>query len=655
MFNDYGYSEEGRLGSPYDVRLLKRLLPFVKPYGGRMSAAVLLSILITFAEIAVPYITKMAIDRYIVPKADSRENTAYLNVPATSEKGMAIVSKYPDRFQRHGDHAQIALEDLSDFSADEIRVLRRDHLTGILKLTLLFLVIILLDFGFNFSQVLVLESTGQRIMHDLRLRLYTHVQSLDLAYFNRTPVARLVTRTTNDIQNMHELFTAIIVVVFKDLFLVTGIIAMMLALNWRLALICLSVMPLAVWASHYFSGLTRDVFRVIRVKTAEINARFAETIGGMKIIQLFHQEAANYEKFKRLNHEFYEAGMRQIHIFASFMPLIEVFSAVSLALVIIFGGNGVLEGTLSLGVLVAFISYMRMFFRPIRELAEKYNILQNAMSSAERIFQILDTREHLPTAEIPLERERFRSLSFDNVSFEYVTGEPVLKGVSFSLAAGETLAVVGPTGAGKTSVINLIMRFYDPQGGGVFFNGKNLKEWDIGSLRTRMALVTQDPFLFSDTIRANITLGNHRLGDDALAPILDAANCRWVTDRLPDGLDTRLVEGGAFLSSGERQLISIARAMAVDPDLILLDEATSYIDSETEARIQEALVRLLKHRTAIIVAHRLSTTRNADRIAVIRGGRIAEIGSHAELMSRPDGFYFKLHQYQRGQSGRSIE
>jgi ATP-binding cassette subfamily B protein len=451
---------------------------------------------------------------------------------------------------------------------------------------------------------------------------------------------------------MHELFPSVISMVFKDLFLLLGIAVVMLALNWKLALISFVVLPFVVYASINFSRRARDIFRELRIKVAEINTRFSETIGGIRVIQLFGQEINNYRKFSELNHENYLAGMRQIHVLAVFMPLIEILGVVAVALVIFYGGAGVLGGTLSLGVLVAFISYIRMFFRPIRDLAEKYNILQNAMASAERIFLILDSRDNLPkpaprSVHGPSDLQDIEIIQFENVSFSYIAGETVLKDITFTINAGETFAVVGPTGAGKTSLINLLPRFYDPSSGRVLINKQDVSSLDPSSFRSKIALVMQDPFLFSGTIRENIFQGNHVTDSNQQKMIIAAANCKPLIDRLPQGLDTVLTEGGSSISSGERQLISIARALARDPQLILFDEATSYIDSPTELRIQQALEKLMKNRTALVVAHRLSTVRNADRIIVLNRGRIVEIGTHAELMSQK-GFYFKLHQLQNG-------
>jgi ATP-binding cassette subfamily B protein len=413
---------------------------------------------------------------------------------------------------------------------------------------------------------------------------------------------------------------------------------------------------LVLYASFKFSSLARDAFRVLRIKIAEINTHFSETIGGIEVIQVFRQEKNNYRHFKNLNHENYLAGMRQIRIFAVFMPVIEVLGSVSIAVVIFYGGRGVLAETVSLGALVAFIFYMRMFFRPIRDIAEKYNVMQNAMASAERLFLILDNTDKLqpPVSGGKPELEsgvpdmgKITELVMEDVSFQYVEGETVLKGISFRVRAGESIALVGPTGSGKTSLVNLIPRFYDPSMGRVLVNGHDIRNIDISVLRSKMALVMQEPFLFSETIRNNIVQGNLNLSEEAIAHIVKASNCEPLLNRLPDGLDTVLSERGASISSGERQLLSIARAFARDPDLILLDEATSYIDSDTEQKIQAALYNLMKNRTSIIIAHRLSTARIADNIIVINRGQIIEDGSHDELMQRK-GFYFRLNQLQNG-------
>jgi ATP-binding cassette subfamily B protein len=488
-------------------------------------------------------------------------------------------------------------------------------------------------------------------MLDLRMHLFDHIQHLSISYFTKNPVARLVTRVTNDIQNLHELFTSVVVFIFQDIFMLVGIAVVLLSIHWRLALITFASLPLVCWIAARFAGLARHIFRELRLRIAEINTRFSETIEGMRVVQLFQQEAPNFRSFKELNHDTYLIEMAQIRLMAVFMPLIELLGVASIAAAVIFGGTGVLSQSMSLGALVAFLSYIRMFFQPIRDIAEKYNILQNAMASMERIHLILDSRDQLPqpvsdgtvtAAREPIGAKGLKRIRFERVSFEYVAGEPVLKDLSLDLSAGEALGIVGPTGAGKTSIINLMIRFYDPTVGRISVNDADLRRIPAGDFLRRIALVPQDPFLFAGTIRDNILQGLPGLTEERMAAILDAARCTGLVQRLPEGLDTLLSSGGGAISSGERQLISIARAFARDPELIILDEATSHIDSQTEHRIQEALANLMKNRTAIVVAHRLATVRSLDRILVLNHGQIIETGSHDALMAQR-GFYYRLH------------
>jgi ATP-binding cassette subfamily B protein len=656
---DFGYAEETQLGKTYDLKLITRLIPFIRPYIWWMAGSIVLVILLAGLDLSLPYVTKLAIDRNIVPRisgnsagsASAGQQTGHwLRFDLTEADVQAVVQRFPQIFRVEANQAMITHEDLKGLPPSDRLLLRKKDLSGLAWITLAFMLLVLISFGLNFVQTVIMEYAGQVVMHDLRCKLFDHIQSLSLDFFNHNPIARLVTRVTNDIGNMHELFTSVISLIFKDLFLMLGIAGVLLALNLHLALICFSVLPFVIFFALFFSRQIRDVYRKLRVKVAEINTRFSETIAGMRVIQAFGQELRNRSFFESLNHENYLLGMRQIHVFALFMPVIEVLGTLTVAFLIYFGGGHVIARNISLGELVAFLSYMKMFFGPIRDLAEKYNILQDALASAERIFLLLDNRQKVPEPEKAKASDlrwpgSMQSLVFENVTFGYLADEIILKDVSFTLTAGKTLAVVGPTGSGKTSLINLLVRFYDPGSGRILLDGQDIRSISTANLRSGLALVSQDPFLFSGSIRDNIFLDRQDVDSDRIGRVLAASNCYPLIERLPQGIDTIMTEGGATLSSGERQLISIARAFARDPQLIILDEATSYIDSETESQLQEALANLMTGRTAIIIAHRLSTARTADCILVLNRGRIVESGSHVELMQRM-GFYFHLNRIQ---------
>lgn len=645
-----------------DRKLIKRLLPFIHPYRWQLLLAMLLVILVTFLELALPYITKTAIDRHIVPvRQDAQATQRYLEVDPQQPHVTSLIEQYPHLFLWDAATVQIAYADLTHLTPAQRLHLRQPDMDGLTRLAGLFLVLILMGFGANLMQQRLMEAAGQRGMHRLRQEVFAHLLKLPVTFFNHNPVGRLVTRVTNDVQNLHELFTSIIVFIFKDILMLVGISVVLLSLNLRLALLTFLVIPVVVLASSYFARRSRHIFSTLRRKISEINTRFSETISGMRVLQLFGQESANYSHFKVLNHEHYQAGMRQVHIFALFMPIIEILGSVAVAIIIYQGGAGVMAGELSLGEMVIFLAYMKMFFRPVRDITEKHNILQNALASSERIFNLLDTppapESAAPSATVPGRSAKaalaegptgaaqppVRQICFDNVTFGYNPSEPVLHNISFTLPAGRTLALVGATGSGKTTLIQLLLRFYAPDQGRIRINDVDLQDIARAHLHQTMALVSQDPVLFSESIAANILGGNPSLSESRLQEILELSQCHHFLARLPEGLETRLGEGGTLISSGERQLIAIARAFARNSQVIILDEATSYIDSHSEQLIGQALANLMQGRTTIIVAHRLATIRHAQSILVFRQGRIVESGSHSHLMAQ-QGYYFHLNQ-----------
>lgn len=652
MRHDMGNFEEERLGKSYDLALIRQILPYIKPYAMVFLAVIVMLALLTLLELAIPYITKEAIDRYIVPVTalgQGRGDKALIPLDAGHPDQRRIIDSHPELFVENDNGTFIALTGLSRLSDDEKATLRQKDLAGVTLACLFLLGIVILHFILAFFQKLVMEYAGQMIMHDLRMSVFNHIQSLSLSFFNKNPVGRLVTRSTNDIQNMQEMFSSILIFVFKDLFLIIGIAGVMFYIAPRLALVSFTVLPFVILAAFLFSRYARNVFRELRILVAQINTRISETIQGMRVVQMFRYETENHRRFAELNHGNYLTGIKQLQIFAIFMPVVELLGSTALALIIFHGGKGVMAQTISLGTLVAFITYMKMFFRPIRDLAEKYNILQNALSSAERIFQVLNNTNrdagygmHDGASANAVSLSEIRHIEFDRVNFGYNARNRVLYDVSFHLEKGQTLAVVGPTGAGKTTLINLLVRFYNPLSGHIRFNFIDSASYAIHDLRSRIALVNQDPFLFSGSIKDNILGENRNVRREKFQAILEAAHCTSFINRLPQGADTSLFEGGATLSSGERQLISIARAIARDPDLIILDEATSYIDTESEIKIQAALSNLMQQRTSVIIAHRISTARHADHILVLNKGHVVESGTHDDLI-KIKGLYYKLN------------
>jgi ABC-type multidrug transport system fused ATPase/permease subunit len=699
MYGEYGYMEEGQLGKPYNLRLLKRLVPYAIPYKKVISLSLLLSILMTLMELSLPYLSKVAIDRYILSswyqvnlsKMKGSETHEFIkdydHLLERSEDGSrgiisnvdikkidpSVFHEYRNKgiisqkryykirpeagdsstFIKSGKYAinmvdgsvVIPIEELNNLKPAEIVKVRERDLRGVAMVGMVLIVLLCVSFGVGYTEYYLLELTGQNIMQDIRLQLFRRMQSQAVSFFDKNPVGRLVTRVTNDIENLNEMFKSVFITVFKDIFILIGILGVLIYLNWRLALVSFVILPFIFGLTLLFSSLAREAFRELREKVAKMNAFMQERFSGMRIIQLFAREEFQMKSFAKINHENYLAGMRQIRIFAIFMPIMEVFSSFAVALIIWHGGGKVIGEQLTLGSLVAFISYIQMFFKPIRDISEKYNIMQSAMASTERIIEFMDHEEEIPDPDHPVRPARVEGhLDFKGVSFAYQENHPVLRDVSFQVKPGEMVAIVGATGAGKTTAVNLIERFYDTDSGSVLLDGYDIRKWAKSELRSQIGLVMQDVFIFGGTLKENISLGRDEISAEAIDQAVRQANANWFIQRLPDGLYQETGEGGSTLSAGERQLLSFARALAYDPKVLILDEATSSVDPETERLIQEAISRITKKRTTLVVAHRLSTIRQADRILVMHHGQIREQGTHEELMAL-GGIYYKLNMF----------
>jgi len=526
-----------------------------------------------------------------------------------------------------------------------IEALRQPDLTAVARIAWIYLGLVLLTFALSYAQVYILHYTGQRIVYNIRQQIYSHLQRMPIRFFDRNPVGRLVTRATNDTEALNEMFTNVVVNLFKDVLLLTGILVVMLRVHWQLALVSLCVTPLLLVVSILFRRYAREAYREVRAKLARINATLAENIAGMRITQIFHQEERQYKRFEAINTEHYKAMMKELRVFALFRPAVEFFSSLALSLIIWYGGGRVVQGSLEFGVLYLFVQYMQMFFQPITDLTEQYNIMQAAMASAERIFLILDTppEEDEPDAK-PVPNVR-GEIEFDHVWFAYNDEDWVLKDVTFHVKPGETVALVGATGAGKTSITNLINRFYDIQKGVIRIDGQDIRTLKRRDLRRHIGIVLQDVFLFTGDIEGNITLGNNQISPAKVREAARLVNAEKFIERLPGGYKAPVMERGASFSAGQRQLLAFARALAYDPAILILDEATSNIDTETEQLIQEALKKLIEGRTTIIIAHRLSTIQHADKIIVLHKGEIREMGTHQELLKKR-GLYYRLYQLQ---------
>lgn len=576
------------LGKAYDSKLMKRLLGYVKPYKKYVVAAIFMNVVVAALGPLRPYLTKIAIDDYIV-------NDNY--------EGLLTIS-------------------------------------AILFGTLIFQAII------QYFLTYYTQLMGQNIIYDIRVKLFAHVQKLSLKYFDKTPIGRIVTRVTNDVESLNELFSSGIVMIFSDVFIIIWILIFMFTMEWELTLVSLSVLPFLIYATFLFRRKVRESYRDVRFQLARLNSYTQEHITGMGIIQLFSKEKKERENFSEINEAHKVANINSIFYYAVFFPIVEILSSGAVALIIWYGGGNVIQGTMTIGVLFAFIQYTEMFFRPIRDLSEKYNIMQTAMASSERIFKLLDNTTIIENPHNPKELKHFRgNVDFKNVWFAYNNDEFVLKDISFSVSEGETVAIVGATGAGKSSIINLLNRFYDINKGSILVDGIDLREITKADLRNRISIVLQDIFLFSGTIASNISLGNSAITKEQIVEAAKTVGADSFISKLPNQYDAEVKEKGATLSVGQKQLISFARALVFNPQILILDEATSSVDTETEILIQQAIEKLLKNRTSIVIAHRLSTIQNSDKIIVLHKGEIKEVGTHQQLLSKK-GIYYKLYQLQ---------
>ncbi|MGH9496648.1 MAG: ABC transporter ATP-binding protein [Candidatus Sulfotelmatobacter sp.] len=664
--------EEEVLGKAYDSRLMRRLLTYLRPYRWEVKLALVSIVLKSFADVLGPYLVKVAIDRYLAPVNTASGLWSWLS---------------PSPFK------------------------------GVSQIAAIYFGLLVLSFGLEFLQTYYMQWTGQKVMFDLRSQIFRHLQRMHVAFYDKNPVGRLVTRVTTDVDALNEMFTSGVVSIFEDFFVLTGILGVMLCMNWKLALITFAVLPLIVIATKIFRDKVRDSYRRIRTAIARINAYLQEHVSGMVVLQLFNRERKAYTRFSEINRSHMDAYKDAILAYALYYPAVDFFSAIAIACVLWYGGLDILashtvtslalefnrhslisfhvvETAATLGIVIAFTQYAMRFFRPIMDFSEKYNILQSAMAASERIFKLLDTQADIVSPAVTRKPQGPGRIEFDHVWFAYrevdhvgtaasavpakrseaaVSGNGdshpsktakggalstssilaenaaapdwVLRDVSFAIEPGETVAVVGHTGAGKTTMISLLLRFYDVQKGAIRIDGVDLKDMDLVDLRSRFGVVLQDPFLFTGTIGGNIRLGTERIQQEHIQQAAEDVNLSDFIATLPKGFDEEVRERGSTLSTGQKQLISFARALAHEPKILILDEATSSVDTETEFKVRAALARMVEGRTSLIIAHRLSTIQRADKIIVMHKGQLREMGTHQELLAQR-GIYYKLYQLQ---------
>jgi ATP-binding cassette, subfamily B, multidrug efflux pump len=643
--------EEEVLGKAYDARLMRRLLTYLRPYTWQVTVALIAIILKAILDVLGPFLTKTAIDKYLA------------HAPGSHSILDSWLSSQP--------------------------------MKGIAQIALLYVGTLVLTFFCEFLQTYYMQWTGQMVMFDLRSQIFRHLQRMHIGFYDKNPVGRLVTRVTTDVDALNDMFTAGVVSIFEDIFVLAGILAIMLCMDWKLALITFAVLPLIFWATMVFRVKVRDSYRRIRVAIARINSYLQEAVSGMLVLQLFNREKRALRQFSKINASHMEAFKDAIMAYAVYYPVVEILSAIAVAAIIWFGGGHVIQNihthtvtiqrtahfvtlrvvptVTTIGILVAFMQYAQRFFRPIQDLSDKYNILQSAMASSERIFKLIDTPVDIESPAVTKKPEGPGRIEFDHLWFSYavrgtaadslakldapsrpapadsssdgVELDWVLRDVSFTIEPGETIAVVGHTGAGKTTLISLLLRFYDVQKGAIRIDGVDVKEMDLNDLRRRFGVVLQDPFLFSGTVAGNIRLGSDWIADKDVERAAEEVNLADFIRTLPGGFGEEVRERGSTLSTGQKQLISFARALAHNPQILILDEATSSVDTETEFRVREALSRMVQGRTSLIIAHRLSTVQRADKIIVMHKGRVREMGTHQQLLAQR-GIYYKLYQLQ---------
>jgi ATP-binding cassette subfamily B multidrug efflux pump len=583
-----GYHEEEALGKAYDARLMKRLLRYARPYRAGLITAVVLLLFGSGLQLLLPVVVQKAIDNYLMTK----------------------------------------------------------DVGGLAKISLVYGGILLAAFIMSYLQLYITMFIGQKVQYDIRMQIFSHLQRLHLQFFDKNPVGRLVTRVTNDVNVLNDMFSSGLVAAFGDIITLVGIVIAMMYYNWVLALLTFAVLPLLIVATAVFRKKAREIYREVRVQLARLNAFVQEHVSGMAVIQLFNREKPVFDRFSDINARLREKHLRSIYYYATFFPVVEIISSLSLAILVYAGGFQIASSALTFGELVAFIQLVQRFYHPIRDLAEKYNILQSSMASSERIFKLLDTEpEIIDTVQQPLKKKFAGRIEFEGVYFAYNKDEYVLRDVTFDVAPGAKVAIVGATGAGKTSLISLLFRFYENQKGSIRLDGTDIRDMPVAQLRGQMGLVLQDVFVFSGDYAGNIRLGNQDISEEALKEALRKVNLYDFVMEHEGGLSAEVKERGATLSTGQKQLLSFARALAFDPNILVLDEATSSVDTATERMIQSALDNLLENRTAIIIAHRLSTIEKADKIIVMHHGRVREIGKHQELLAQK-GIYYRLYQMQ---------